>query len=374
MAVKSASVEMIVFLRASRAVNAERTVEWARLLLSAINRGNLAMTAIPAMMTAIEITEPGGPEGLQPVQRPVPNPGAGEVLVRVAAAGVNRPDVMQRQGNYPPPPGASDIPGLEVAGTVVACGPGVQGVDIGQAVCCLVQGGGYAEYCLCPAPLLMPIPEGVSLEEAAALPETYFTVWTNVFDRGRLAAGERILIHGGSSGIGTTAIQLARAFGAHPIVTAGSDDKCKICLELGAEGAINYRDEDFVARVGELTSDEGVDVVLDMVGGPYFEKNVKCLRTEGRLVQIAVQQGFRVELNLLGVMMKRLTITGSTLRPRSVEQKVPIRAALEAKVWPLLAQGQGRPIVHQTFALADASSAHAVMEASTHIGKLVLTA
>ena len=328
---------------------------------------------IPEMMTAVGITEPGGPEVLRPEQRVVPTPGAGEVLVRVAAAGVNRPDVMQRQGNYPPPPGASDIPGLEISGTVVACGPGVEGVEVGAAVCCLVQGGGYAEYCVCPAALLMPVPKGLSFIEAAALPETYFTVWTNVFERGRLAAGERILIHGGSSGIGTTAIQLARAFGARAIVTAGSEEKCAACIGIGAEAAINYRDEDFAARVAELTDNEGVDVVLDMVGEPYFERNVKCLRTEGRLVQIAVQQGFRVELNLLGVMMKRLTITGSTLRPRSVEEKVPIRDALEAKVWPLLAQGKEKPLVHETFPLAEASSAHAVMDASTHVGKLVLS-
>ncbi|MBX6321592.1 MAG: NAD(P)H-quinone oxidoreductase [Rhodospirillaceae bacterium] len=324
-------------------------------------------------MTVVEIAGPGSPEVLKPARRPVPRPGAGEVLIAVAAAGVNRPDVMQRQGKYPPPPGASDIPGLEVAGTVVAAGPGTQGIGIGDAVCALVSGGGYAEYCVAPAPQCLPVPAGLSMVEAAALPETFFTVWTNVFERGRLKAGETVLVHGGASGIGTTAIQLARALGARVFTTAGSDEKCRACERLGAERAINYRTEDFVAVVQEATGGRGVDVVLDMVGGAYVERNLKCLAVEGRHVSIATQQGARIDLNLITVMQRRLWLTGSTLRPRSVAEKGAIAAALREKVWPLLDAGTVRPVIHATFPLAQAAEAHALMEAGGHIGKIVLT-
>ena len=328
---------------------------------------------IPARMTAIEISEPGGPGVLVPAQREAPRPGAGEALVAVEAAGVNRPDVMQRQGLYPPPPGASDIPGLEIAGTVVAHGEGVEAPAIGTRVCALVTGGGYAEYCAAPAPLCLPVPGGFDAAEAAALPETFFTVWTNVFDRARLAEGESILVHGGSSGIGTTAIQLARAFGATVYVTAGSKAKCDACLALGADAAIHYRDDDFVERIGTLTGGRGVDVVLDMVAGDYLPRNLKCLATEGRLVIIAVQRGPKIgEFNMLPVMLRRLTITGSTLRPRTVEQKAVIARALEARVWPLLEAGTVKPIVHSRFPIADAAGAHRLMESSEHIGKIVL--
>ena len=327
---------------------------------------------IPETMRAIEIVSPGGPEALTPTERPVPQPGRGEVLVRVGAAGVNRPDVMQRKGQYPPPPGASDIPGLEIAGTVVAVGEGVNPERLGATVCALVTGGGYAEYCAAADALCLPVPEPLDLVGAAALPETFFTVWTNVFDRGHLTAGETLLVHGGSSGIGTTAIQLARASGAKVIVTAGSDEKCAFCTELGATAAINYRTEDFVARVEELTNGQGVDLVLCMVGGNYFARNLTCLATEGRLVQIAIQKGPQAELNLLPVMLKRLTISGSTLRARSVEQKSSIAAGLKRKVWPLLANGTVRPIVDTVFPLEQASESHRLMEASTHKGKIVL--
>ena len=329
--------------------------------------------AIPSRMTAIEIAEPGGPEVLVPVEREVPRPGPGEVLVAVEGAGVNRPDVMQRQGLYPPPPGASDIPGLEIAGTVVARGDGVSEPATGARVCALVTGGGYAQYCTAPAPLCLPVPAGLDVVHAAALPETFFTVWTNVFDRGRLAQGESLLAHGGSSGIGTTAIQLAKAFGATVYVTAGSREKCDRCIALGADAAINYRDEDFVERIGALTGKRGVDVVLDMVAGDYLAKNLKCLATDGRLVIIAVQHGPRVEsFNVLPIMLKRLTVTGSTLRPRSVEQKAVIARSLESRVWPLIEAGRIEPIVHSGFPLADAAAAHRLMESSEHIGKIVL--
>lgn len=329
--------------------------------------------SIPSRMTAIEISEPGGPGVLVPAEREVPEPGPGEVLVAVEAAGVNRPDVMQRQGLYPPPPGASDIPGLEIAGTVAALGDGVDAPAIGSRVCALVSGGGYAEYCAAPAPLCLPIPAGLDPVEAAALPETFFTVWTNVFDRARLAEGESLLVHGGSSGIGTTAIQLAKAFGATVYVTAGSKSKCDACLALRADAAINYRGEDFVERIGALTGGRGVDVVLDMVAGDYLARNLKCLAVEGRLVIIAVQHGPKVEqLNVLPIMLRRLTVTGSTLRPRSVEQKAAIAHALHAKVWPLLAAGTVRPIVHSRFPLSDAASAHRLMESSEHVGNIVL--
>ena len=328
---------------------------------------------VPARMTAIEITEPGGPGVLVPVQREAPRPVSGEVLVAVEAAGVNRPDVMQRRGLYPPPPGASDVPGLEIAGTVVAHGEGVEAPAVGARVCALVTGGGYAEYCAAAAPLCLPVPGGLAAAEAAALPETFFTVWTNVFDRARLAAGESILVHGGSSGIGTTAIQLAGAFGATVYVTAGSKAKCDACLALGADAAVHYRDEDFVERIGALTGGRGVDVVLDMVAGDYFARNLKCLAVEGRLVIIAVQHGPKIgELDVLPIMLKRLTVTGSTLRPRSVEQKAAVARALEAKVWPLLEAGKVKPIVHSRFPLSDAAGAHRLMESGEHIGKIVL--
>ncbi len=328
---------------------------------------------IPDMMTVIEIDQPGGPEALKPVQRPVPAPAHGEVLIKVGAAGVNRPDVAQRQGGYPPPPGASDIPGLEIAGTIVAVGPGVDGLSEGDAVCALVTGGGYAEYCPAPAALCLPIPEGFDLISAAALPETYFTVWTNVFQRGALAGGERFLVHGGSSGIGTTAIQLAKAFGARVFATAGSADKCAACERLGAERAIDYSTEDFVAVVKEMTSGEGVDLILDMVGGDYVKRNLDALAVEGRLVQIAFLQGPKRELNLLPIMLKRLTVTGSTLRPRTVEQKAEIAEALRDRVWPLLEAGLVAPTIDSTYPLGQAAQAHQRMESSAHIGKIVLT-
>lgn len=329
--------------------------------------------SVPDTMTAIEIVEFGPPEGLKPASRPIPELAADEVLIEVAAAGVNRPDVMQRQGGYPPPPGASDIPGLEVAGTIVALGSSVSGHAIGDKVCALVAGGGYAQYCAAPAALCLPVPHGFSMAEAAALPETFFTVWTNVFQQGGLKAGESILIHGGSSGIGTTAIQLAKAFGARAFATAGSDDKCRRCEDLGAELAINYRDSDFVEAVLEATDGAGVDAVLDMVGGDYVMRNLKALAVEGRLLQIAVQRGPKVpDFNILTVMMKRLSVTGSTLRPRTVAQKAVIAEDLRAKVWPLLDAGTVRPVMDQSFPLQDAAAAHALMEASTHIGKITL--
>jgi putative PIG3 family NAD(P)H quinone oxidoreductase len=328
---------------------------------------------IPATMRAVEITEPGGPEVLRVGERAVPEPGEEEVLIKVAAAGINRPDVMQRTGMYPPPPGASDIPGLEIAGTVAALGPDASGVQEGDLVCALVTGGGYAEYCTAPASLCLPVPEGMSAAQAAAIPETFFTVWTNVFDRGRLASGESLLVHGGSSGIGTTAIQLGKAFGATLYVTAGSDEKCQACTDLGADAAINYRSEDFVAKILELTNERGVDLILDMIGGDYLPRNLKSLAVEGRIVQIALQGGPKVEMNLLPIMLKRLTLTGSTLRPRSVAQKAMIAHSLREKVWPLLESGKVRPIIHATFPLAQASDAHRMMESSQHIGKIVLS-
>ena len=328
--------------------------------------------ALPGEMTAIEIKAPGPPDVLQPVRRPIPKPGSGEVLVRVAAAGVNRPDLLQRAGHYPPPPGASDIPGLEVAGTVAALGEGASGWRVGDTLTALVAGGGYAEYCAAPAPQCLPVPRGLDLAEAAALPETVFTVWTNVFERGRLSPGETLLVHGGSSGIGTTAIQMARAFGARVLVTAGTPEKCAACLALGAERAIDYRREDFVAAVREATGGRGVEVVLDMVGAPYLARNLDCLAVEGRLVQIGVQQGPKAELNLLTMMQRRLTVTGSTLRPRSVAEKGAIAAALLERVWPKIEAGAIRPVLHARLPLAEAREAHRLMEAGAHIGKLVL--
>ncbi len=329
--------------------------------------------ALPKEMIVIDIPEPGGPEALKPARRPLPSPGAEEVLVRVTAAGVNRPDVMQRKGMYPPPPGAPDTPGLEIAGEVVAVGSGVSSPGIGELVCALVAGGGYAEYCLAPAALCLPWPDGMNGVSAAALPETFFTVWTNVFDRGGLKSGERFLVHGGSSGIGTTAIQLAKAFGATVYATAGTAEKCTACEKLGADAAINYRQDDFVERIEALTEGKGVDLILDMVAGDYLPRNLKCLAVEGRLVQIALQHGPKVEMNLLPVMLKRLTITGSTLRPRSVSQKAQIAASLKAKVWPLLSKGTVKPVIHATFPLDKAAEAHALMESSRHIGKILLT-
>jgi putative PIG3 family NAD(P)H quinone oxidoreductase len=323
-------------------------------------------------MIAIEISQPGEPDVLVPVDRPRPSAGAGEVLIRVAAAGVNRPDVFQRRGRYPPPPGASDIPGLEVAGTVEALGADVSSFHVGDAVCALVAGGGYAEYCAAPAPQCLPVPRGVDLVAAAGIPETFFTVWTNVFERGRLQAGETLLVHGGSSGIGTTAIQIARARGARVFATAGSAEKCAACERLGAERAINYRSEDFVAAVRSLTGGSGADVVLDMVGGDYFARNLDVLTVEGRLVEIATLQGVKAELNIQTIMQRRLTITGSTLRARSVADKGAIARAVHQHVWPLIESGAVTPIVHATFPLRAAADAHRLMESSAHIGKLVL--
>jgi NADPH2:quinone reductase len=330
-------------------------------------------SSIPQTMRAIAITQPGGPEVLQPVTLPTPAPGAGEVLIEVAAAGVNRPDVVQRQGFYAPPPGAPDTPGLEVAGTIVQLGAGVTGWSLGDKVCALVAGGGYAQYCVAPAVQCLPVPAGMDMIAAAAIPETFFTVWTNLFDGGHLQAGESLLVHGGSSGIGTTAIQIAKAFGARVFATAGSNDKCAVCIQLGAERAINYRNEDFVSVIKELTGGAGVNVILDMVGGAYVERNISSLAMGGRLVNIAFLEGSRVSLNLMPVMLKRLILTGSTLRPRSIAEKALIANALREKVWPLLAAGKLQPVIDSTYALEDAAAAHARMESSAHIGKLVLT-
>jgi NADPH2:quinone reductase len=322
-------------------------------------------------MTAIAINQPGGPEVLVPRRLPVPVPKRGEVLVRVKAAGVNRPDVLQRKGGYPPPPGAPDTPGLEIAGEVVGLGEGVKRYEVGDRICALVPGGGYAEYAVVHEDNALPVPPGLSLVEAAAIPETFFTVWTNVFDRGGLKDGEVFLVHGGTSGIGTTAIMLAKAFGAMVIATAGSDEKCKACADLGADHVINYRSQDFAAVMAE----KGLkaDVILDMVGGDYVERNFRVAALHGRIVQIAFQKGSRVEADLLPIMVKRLTLTGSTLRPRSVAEKAEIAQALEQKVWPLFASARVKPIIFKTFPLTEAAAAHALMESSEHIGKIVLT-
>ncbi len=330
------------------------------------------MTDLPAEMTAIAIAEPGGPEVLRPVRRPLPEPGHGEVLIEVAAAGVNRPDVMQRQGLYPPPPGASDLPGLEVSGRVVACGPGARRYEAGDAVCALTHGGGYAEYCIAPEGQTLPVPEPLALADAAGLPETCFTVWTNLFERARLRAGERLLVHGGSSGIGTTAIQIATALGARVFATAGSPDKCAACEGLGAERAIDYRREDFVEAVKALTGGEGVDVVLDIVGGSYLPRNLAVLRPEGRLAQIAVQEASKSQIDLFALMRKRLSIVGSTLRPQSVESKARIAAALEERVWPLIDSGLFRPVIGSRVPLEQAAAAHARMEGGQNVGKILL--
>jgi len=326
-------------------------------------------TTLPTTMRAIEISAPGGPEGLTLCERPVPTPKADEIVIKLAYAGVNRPDALQRAGLYNPPPGASDLPGLEGAGEVVAVGAAVSEWRIGDQVCALLPGGGYADYVATSAAHALPVPRGLSLKEAACLPETFFTVWSNVFMRGALQAGERFLVHGGSSGIGTTAIQLARAFGARVFATAGSAEKCKACEGLGAERAINYRDEDFVEV---MKAEGGANLILDMVGGDYIPRNVKALAMEGRLVNIAFLQGSKAELNFAQVMMRRLTLTGSTLRPQSDAAKAKIAEALLAKVWPLIEAGQVGPVMHSEFALAEASRAHALMETNAHIGKIVL--
>ncbi|MEQ8354732.1 MAG: NAD(P)H-quinone oxidoreductase [Kiloniellaceae bacterium] len=329
--------------------------------------------SLPDSMTVIEIGAPGGPEALVPAERPLPRPGEGEVLIKVAAAGVNRPDVLQRQGSYPPPPGASDIPGLEVAGEVVVLGKGVSAPEVGDKVCALVTGGGYAEYCVAPAPQCLPIPKGFSMAQAAALPETFFTVWVNVFERSALKPGESFLVHGGTSGIGTTAIQLATALGSRVFATAGSADKVKACEDLGAERGINYREEDFVEVVKQATGGTGVDVILDMVGGDYIPRDIKALAEDGRLSFIAFLGGPKAEVNFAAVMMKRLTITGSTLRARPVAVKAGLAAALRQRAWPLLEAGEIAPVMAATFPLAEAAKAHALMESSSHIGKIVLT-
>jgi NADPH2:quinone reductase len=319
-------------------------------------------------MKAIEISQPGGPEVLRISELPMPEPAAGQVLVKVHAAGVNRPDILQRLGGYPPPPGAPLTPGLEIAGEVISAGTRYR---IGDKVCALVPGGGYAEHAVVAEDNALPAPTGFSMIEAAAIPETYFTVWTNVFDRGRLQPGETILIHGGSSGIGTTAIQLAKAFGSKVVVTVGSDEKCAECLSLGADVAINYKTQDFVEEL--KTRSIAPDVILDMVGGDYVARNLRCVALHGRIVNIAFQKGSKVEVDLLPIMVKRLTLTGSTLRPRSVAEKAGIARSLEAKVWPLFAAGRCKPAIFKTFPLADAAGAHRLMETSQHVGKIVLT-
>jgi len=325
-------------------------------------------------MRCIEISTPGGPEVLTPVERPDPSAGDGELLIAVEAAGVNRPDILQRRGHYPPPPGASDIPGLEVAGTVAAIGRGVRDWQPGDRVCALVSGGGYATRCVAPAPQCLPIPSPLDFIAAAAIPETFFTVWTNVFDRGRLRAGEIALFHGGASGIGTTAIQLASARGARVLATAGSDQKCRAIEALGAERGINYRTEDFAAVVKELTGGRGADLILDIVGADYLARNIAALATDGRLVEIGFMGGKSAAAVDLGdILRRRLTITGSTLRPRTVEEKGAIADALRGQVWPLLDAGRVKPIIYRTFPLAEAAAAHQLMESSEHIGKIVLT-
>jgi NADPH2:quinone reductase len=324
-------------------------------------------------MRCIEIDNPGPKSRLRIAERPQPQPQDGEVLIRVAAAGVNRPDLVQRGGSYPPPPGASDILGLEIAGTIEALGSGVEGLAVGQEVCALVTGGGYAEYCTAAAGLCLPYPKGYDAVRAAALPETFFTVWHNVFQRGRLTAGERFLVHGGGSGIGTAAIQLAKAFEAVVFTTAGGWEKCKACRDLGADHAFDYKSQDFVAAIERITEGKGVDVILDMVGGDYLPRNLKCLGPEGRHVSIAFLHGPNVELNLLPVMIKRLTLTGSTLRPQSVANKAAIAKALKSEVWPLLDSGKIAPQIYRSLPLEEAETAHRLMEQSQHFGKIVLT-
>ena len=331
------------------------------------------MSALPPAMNVVEIAAPGGPEQLKIASRPVPEPGDEEVLVRVAAAGVNRPDVMQRQGRYPPPAGASDLPGLEISGEIAALGPKVSGWSIGDKVTALLPGGGYAGYAIAAAPLCLPVPAGISMIEAAALPETFFTVWTNLFDRGRCQAGDTVLIHGGTSGIGTTAIQLAAAWGARVFATAGSEDKARACERLGAVRGINYRTEDFVEVMRAETKGRGVDVILDMVAGSYVARNLEIAAVEGRIVVISLLGGSKAEVNMGVILTKRVTLTGSTLRSRSVAQKTEVAGAVLKNIWPLLAAGRVRPVIHATFPLAQAAEAHRLMETSNHIGKIVLT-
>lgn len=331
------------------------------------------MTSLPASMTAIAISAPGGPEVLVPEQRPVPQPGPGEVLVRVAAAGVNRPDVLQRMGYYPPPPGASDLPGLEVAGTVVAVGPGGDPELAGQAMCALVAGGGYAEFCIAPVGSCLPVPPGFSMAEAAALPETVFTVWHNLFERAWVKEGDTVLVHGGTSGIGTTAIGLCQLFDIRIIVTCGSADKCAAAMALGATHAVDYSADDYVEAVKTFTGGRGVDAVLDMVGGDYLPRNLACLAEDGRHVTIAFQRGMKVEIDIADVMRRRLTLTGSTLRARSADFKAALADEIHRIVWPRLAEGGWKPAMDQSFPLTDASAAHARMQAGAHVGKIVLT-
>lgn len=328
---------------------------------------------LPEQMTAIEISSPGGPDVLRPITMRRPYPEAGELLIKVAGAGVNRPDMLQRQGLYPPPPGAPETPGLEIAGTVAVAGRDTKRFKPGDEICALVAGGGYAEYCIVHEDNALPVPAGLSLIEAAGVPETFFTVWTNVFQRGGLKAGENFLVHGGSSGIGTTAIMLAKAFGATVFATAGSDDKCAACAKLGADRAINYMTEDFVEVVKQETSKHGIDVTLDMVGGDYIERNINAAAVAGRIVSIAFLNGPTAEVNFMPLMLKRLTLTGSTLRARSVAQKAEIAAELEQKVWPLLAAGDIKPMIDSEYPLAEAAAAHQRMESSQHIGKIILT-
>ena len=329
------------------------------------------MADLPKIMTVIGIKEPGGPEALVPEQRPVPAPREGEIMIKVAAAGVNRPDVQQRKGLYPPPPGAPDVPGLEIAGEIAALGPGIKRWAIGDRVMALVVGGGYAQYAIAHASHALPV-SGMSMVEAAAVPETFFTVWHNVFERGGLKEGETLLVHGGSSGIGTTAIQLGKQFGARVIITAGSEEKCDACRKLGADVAINYKTEDFVEATKTATDGKGADVILDMVGGDYIGRNYEAAAVEGRIVQIAFAGSPKATVDFRRIMLKRLHHTGSTLRSRAVADKSAIREAIELKVLPLLAAGQVKPIIYRTFPLAQASAAHALMESSTHIGKIVL--
>ena len=330
------------------------------------------MEHIPESMNYIQIEEFGDPDVLKFSTQKVPDPGQEEVLIRVVAAGVNRPDIMQRKGLYPPPPGATDVPGLEVSGIVVKKGKNVAEPEVGSQVCALVSCGGYAEYCLASASICLPVPKKISLQHAAGIPETFFTVWTNVFERGQLKSGETLLVHGGSSGIGTTSIQLGKAFGATVYTTAGTEEKCEFCKNLGADSAINYNQNDFESEIKTLTENRGVDVILDMVGGPYFPKNIKILAVQGRLLQIALMQGYKAEVDFRPLLMKRVTLTGSTLRPRSVKEKAEIARALRKEVWPLMDSGTIRPIIHQTFPLEKAADAHQLMESSNHIGKILL--
>ena len=324
-------------------------------------------------MLAVEISEFGGPEVLEPVELPVPTPGDGEILIKVIAAGVNRPDVFQRQGFYPPPPGAPETPGLEVAGEIVTAGDGADGWQVGDKVCALVAGGGYAAYCVSPAVQALPVPRGLSMEAAAAIPETFFTVWTNVFDRGRLQPGERLLVHGGSSGIGTSAIMLASAMGAEVFTTAGSDEKCEFCKQIGASRAINYRNSDFVAEIQDATGGAGVDVILDMIGGSYIQRNIDSLAFDGRMVSIAFLEGSVAELDFRQIMFKRLVVTGSTLRARPIAEKAAIAKSLLETVWPLFESGRIAPVIDSTYPLTRAADAHRRIESPEHIGKIVLT-